>query len=173
MKHLTIAFFMLISIWTTAQETQAVKFFNKYSGQKGYTSVYITKYMFDLFAKISNDTEDKEFHEITSKLNAIKILTLDSALNAKNSIKFNKELLQNLPKSIYKQLMIVKDGKQTVNFLINKKNDKISEFLMIVYGEGDPVLIMLEGDINLKNIAKLSKTMDVNDFKYLEKIDKK
>jgi len=173
MKRITLTFFMFISLLTTAQETPALKFFDKYSGQEGYTSIYITKYMFDFFEKVSNDDEDKEFHEITSKLNAIKILTLDSAINADKSVKFNSELSQNLPKSDYKQMMVVKDGKQTINFIIKEKSNKISEFLMIVYGDGDPVLIILEGDINLKNISKLSKTMDINGFKYLDKIDKK
>ena len=164
---------LLMPILTMAQETPANKFFEKYSGLEGYTSVYITKYMFELFAKISNDDEEKEFDEITSKLTSIKILTIDSALNAKSNRKFDKELSSLLPKSDYKDLMIVKDGKQTVKFLIKEKAGKISEFLMIVYGEGDPVLIFLEGDIDLKKVSKLSKTMNVNGFEYLDNVDKK
>ena len=163
---------LLIPFLTMAQETPANKFFEKYSGQEGYTSVYITKYMFELFAKISNEDDDKEFKDVTSNLNSIKILTIDSALNTKNERKFDKELSSLLPRSTYKDLMIVKDGKQTVKFLINEKNDKISEFLMIVYGDSDPVLIFLEGDIDLKKVSKLSKTMNVNGFEYLDNVDK-
>ena len=164
---------LLIPFLTMAQETPANNFFEKYSGTEGYTSVYITKYMFELFAKITNDEENKEFNEITSNLNSIKILTIDSALNVKNERKFDKELSSLLPKSDYKDLMIVKDGKQTVKFLINEKDGKISEFLMIVYGDGDPVLIFIEGDIDLKKISKLSKTMNVEGFEYLDNVDKK
>jgi hypothetical protein len=164
---------LLIPFLTMAQETPANTFYEKYSGQEGYTSVYITQYMFELFAKINNDEEDKEFKEITSKLNSIKILTIDSALNVKSNRSFDQELLSSLPETIYKDLMVIKDGKQTVRFLINEKKNQISEFLMVVYGDGDPVLIFLEGDIDLKQVSKLSKTMNVDGFEYLENVDKK
>lgn len=162
---------MLFSMMTMAQQTPANRFFDKYSGQEGYTSVYITQYMFDLFAKVANESEDKEFHEITSKLKAIKILTIDSALNAQQENAFEKALISALPPNQYKEMMIVKDGKETVKFLLNEKNGKISEFLMIVYGDSDAVLITLEGDIDLKKISKLSKTMNVDGFEHLEKIE--
>lgn len=173
MRNKLLLAILLIPFLALAQETPANKFFEKYSGQEGYTSVYITKYMFDIFAKISNDEEGKEFKEITSKLNSIKILTIDSALNAQSDRKFDKELSDLLPKTEYKDLMIIKDGKQTVKFLINEQNDIITEFLMIVYGDGDPVLIFLDGDIDLKQISKLSKTMNVEGFEYLENVDEK
>ena len=164
---------LLFPMLTMAQETPANKLFEKHSGQEGYTSIYITKYMFELFKKVANDDDEKDFKDVTSKLTSIKILTIDSAFNAESDRSFNKELLASLPKATYKDLMVIKDGKQTVRFLINEKNNKISEFLMVVYGDGDPVLIFLEGDIDLKQVSKLSKTMNVKGFEYLKDVDKK
>lgn len=173
MKNILLLAILFFSILTKAQETTANKFFDKYSGKEGYTSIYITQYMFELFAKVADDQEDKEFKEITSKLTAIKILTIDSALNVSNNRSFDSEISSLLPKNDYKELMIIKEGKQTVKFLINEKNNKISEFLMIVYGEGDPVLIFLEGDIDLKQVAKLSKTMNIEGMEYIDNVDSK
>lgn len=154
-----------------AQNSKLNDFFEKYSGQEGYTSVYITKYMFELFAKISDEQEDKEFKELTSNLNSIKILTADSLMEVRNGGKFQKELMQILPKTNYKELMIIKEGKQDIRFLIREEKNKISELVMIVTGQGEPVLIFLEGDINLKNISKLSKSMKIKGFEHLEKVD--
>ncbi len=174
MKKIILSVIMLVSLLTMAQETPANKFFESHSGKEGYSSVYITKYMFELFSKVSNNEEDKEFKEVTSKLKSIKILTVDSLTNINNQKTFEKELSSILRNSEYKEMMVIKDGAQTVKFIINEKNDKISEFLMMIYGgDKEPVLIFLEGDINLKKISKLSKTMNVDGFQYLDNIDKK
>ena len=173
MKKIVIMLIVLLSpVWLLAQNSQLSNFFDKYSGQEGYTSVYITKYMFELFAKISDEQEDKEFKELTSNLNSIKILTADSLMEARNGGKFQKELLQILPKTNYKDLMIIKEGRQDIRFLIREEKSKITELVMIVTGEDDPVLIFLEGDINLKNISKMSKSMKIKGFEHLEKVDK-
>ncbi|MBN2668548.1 MAG: DUF4252 domain-containing protein [Bacteroidales bacterium] len=161
----------LFIIQITSAQTPASILFEKHSGQEGFTSIYITHYMFDLFAKIANDEEDKEFHDITSKLKSIKILTVDSAFEGSHSNQFLKEI-DALIKGQYNEMMIIKDGKETVKFLVYERNDKISEFLMYVYGESEPVLIFIEGEINLKDLSKLSKTMDVKGFEHLEDIDK-
>ena len=173
MKKIIIILLVVLSpIWLFAQNSKLNDFFDKYSGQEGYTSVYITKYMFELFAKISDEKEDKEFKELTSKLNAIKILTADSTMEVRNGGKFQKELLQILPKSNYKDLMIIKEGKQDIRFLIREEKSKISELVMIITGQGEAVLIFLEGDIDLKNVSKLSKSMKIKGFEHLEKVDK-
>ena len=111
------------------------------------------------------------FKELTSNLNSIKILTADSLKEARNGGKFRKELLQILPKTNYKDLMIIKDGGQDIRFIIREEKSKISELVMIVTGGGEPVLMFLEGDIDLKNISKLSKSMKIKGFEHLEKVD--
>jgi CRISPR/Cas system-associated protein endoribonuclease Cas2 len=171
----TIAFIILIAlpVFANAQESQLNSFFEKYSGKDGYTSVYITKYMFELFTKIDAEKKDKDLDEVLTKLKSIKILTIDSVTNLKTNLKFGKELLTVLPKNIYKELMIVKDGRQTITFMIREDGSKISEFVMTVDGLASPVLIYLEGDINLKHISKLSKSMKIDGFEHLEKIDEK
>lgn len=173
MKKILIILVLMSPAVLFAQNSQLNTFFDKYSGQEGYTSVYITKYMFDLFAKITDEQEDKEFHELTSKLNSIKILTADSAKEVNTGKKFEKELLKILPKTNYKDLMIVKDGKQNIRFLIREEKSKIAELVMIVTGQGDAVLMFLEGDIDLKSISKLSKSMKITGFEHLDKIDEK
>lgn len=163
----------MIPIMAFSQKSQLNAFFDKYSGQEGYTSVHITKYMFQLFAEISNDEEDKEFKEVTSKLDAIKILTVSNdASNAKKKA-FKNALLGQLPQSVYKDLMIIKEGKKEITFKIREENKKISELVMFVDEIDESVLIYLDGDINLKQVSKLSKSMKIDGFEHLDKVDKK
>lgn len=173
MKRILFSSILILSlpILTLAQSSQVEQIFDKYSGQEGYTSVHITKYMFDMFARIADDEEDKEFKEVTSNLTAIKILTLDSITNLNRKKSFYQELSESISEPNYKDLMIVKDGDEEIKFLIKEANDKISELVMIVGGNNDGVLISLMGDINLKQISKLSKSMDIKGFEHLDKVE--
>ncbi|MFN8257622.1 MAG: DUF4252 domain-containing protein [Bacteroidales bacterium] len=169
-KLIIIALFWLFPVLLSAQKTPLNTFFDKYSGQEGYTSIYITKYLFQMFAKISNEKEDKEFKEVTSKLNAIKILSIDSAVNLVKKVDFATELKKILPSPEYADLMVIKEGKKTINFMIKEKNDKISELVMTVSGPGEQVLIFLEGDIDLASMSKLSRTMNIDGFEHLKDV---
>ncbi len=172
MKKIVIALLLSIPIWVGAQ-SPLNDFYDKYSGKDGYTSVYITKYMFDIFAKISNEADEDDVIKTLSKLDAIKILTVDSATHVHDNFSFSKELKRMLPRDMYKELMIVKDGDETITFMIREAGNKISEFVMTVEGSSSPVLIFLEGKIDLDDISKLSKSMDINGMEYLEKVKDK
>ena len=50
MKKLAIILLAILPMLGMAQESQLNALFNKYSGQDGYTSVYITSYMFGMFS---------------------------------------------------------------------------------------------------------------------------
>lgn len=171
MKKVNLIVLFMLPFFAFAQNSQLNAFFDKYSGQEGYTSVYITKYMFQLFEKVSDEKEDKEFKDVTSKLDAIKILAVDSAASESAKRTFKNELLQQLPKALYKDLMVIKDGKKEITFKIREENNKISELLMLVVGPNESALIFLEGNIDLKKISKLSKTMKIDGFEHLEKVD--
>lgn len=161
-----------IPLILSAQTSPVEGIFDKYSGKDGYTSVYITKYMFELFAKIANEKEDKEFKEITSKLNGIKILTIDSIMNLKRGHDFYKEIVSSLPIKDYKDLMIIKEGSGEIKFMIREDASKISELIMVM-GGSEAVLIVLQGDIDLKQVSKLSKSMDIKGLEHLDKVDNK
>jgi len=168
-----IIFIIAVTIFTMqgmAQESQLNKIFDKYSGQEGYTSIHITSYMFELFAKIAED-DAAEFDNITKGLDAIKILTSDG--NEEQRKQFYEDLNKALPASVYKDFMVINDGGQEIIFKVRDEGDKITEFVMIVKDPKEPVLLFLQGDIDLAQVAKMSKSMDIKGFEHLEKVDDK
>ncbi len=172
MKKLICSLIVIsLSMGVMAQKSPVEQLFDKYSGQEGYTSVHFTSYMFEIFAKIANEEEDKEFKEASSKLESIKILTIDSALNANRKESFYKEISALITAPEYKDLMIVKDGAEEIKFMIKENGETISELVMIISGGGEGVLMSLIGDIELKEISKLSKSMDIKGMEHLEKVE--
>ena len=68
----------------------------------------------------SDDPDYNEFKKATSGINSIKILTQDGG----NSQSFGKELLNMLPRSEYKEMMVVKDQEEEVLFLASEEGGK-------------------------------------------------
>jgi len=150
--------------------------FDKYAGKEGFTTVYISRYMFSMFANLDN-VDDKELGEVKDvfgKLTGIKILAVDDPEALGKGVNFYDEIMKDLPREKYEELMVVKDSESDVVFLAREDHGVIVELLMIVGGEGDDnVLIAITGEINLSTIAKLAETMDIEGMDELENLEKK
>lgn len=167
----TIAVLLMLALATvagSAQSNPVDRLFEKYAGQEGFTSVYISSHMFSLFAGM--DKGDKEFDDIFGKLTGIRILTTDERIHG---INFYDELAGELPLDHYEELMVIHEKDQNVKFLINEKDGVISELLMISGGIDDNALISIRGRIDLKTISGLSQSMKIKGLENLEKVEEK
>ncbi|MGC9373716.1 MAG: DUF4252 domain-containing protein [Bacteroidales bacterium] len=170
MKKIILNLVLLFSPFLLiAQNSPVDELFEKYSGKEGFTSVYITSYMFSMFADM--ETEDPEFDELVKNLTGIKILATDETYSG--NANFYTEIINKLPLSKYKELMVIKEKDQDVKFLIHEKDGKIIELLLIAGGKNENALISIQGNIDLKNISKLSKSMQIEGLEHLEEIEEK
>lgn len=120
----------------------------------------------------ASEKESKdEFNKALKGLESIRILSPDSILNARG-LNFYKEITKSLPIAQYEELMSVKEKDQVFKMLIRKKGNSITEFLMIGGGKSN-LLISITGNIDLKSISKLSKSMDIEGMENIDKLDKK
>jgi hypothetical protein len=159
---------MIFALSAFGQKSAADKVFDKYSGKDGYTTVYISSYMFNLMSSIESDDPDfDEFKKATSGISSIKILTQDGG----NSESFGEELIAMLPRSEYKEMMVVKDEEEEVLFLAREEGGKITEFLLIVSGGGEDALIAIQGDIDMESISKIASSLDMPGLENLEEMD--
>ena len=158
---------------TMMAQSPADAIFDKYSGQEGFTSVYITPHMFSLFADIETEEDVSGFMDLVKNLKSIKILSLEDDSTGKGpKVNLYSEVMKDFPENTYEELMVVKKSDQDVTFYIHKEGKKISELLMVIGGKNDNALISIQGDIDLKNISKLSKSMNIDGMENLEEIDK-
>lgn len=156
---------MIFALAAFSQQTAVDRVFEKYSGKEGYTTVYISSFMFNLLNSLEVDDPDyNEFKKATSGINSIKILTQEGS----GSASFAKELLNMLPRSEYKEMMVVKDDEEEVLFLARENGGRITEFLLIVSGGGEDALIAIQGDIDLESISSIASGLDMPGLKNLE-----
>jgi hypothetical protein len=151
------------------------KLYDKYSGVEGYTSVYISKYMFDMFRNNETNTgqQGDDMEQLISKLNCIKILVTDDDPSTKAPVNLYQEIMKVLPASPYKEVMVVKEKDQDIKFYAKEEKNKVVELLLVLGGKDESVLISIQGDIDMKNISKLAKSMNIEGMENLEKIDEK
>jgi hypothetical protein len=166
-KILTIC--LMFIPWIAFSQSPVDKLFDKYSGKEGFTTVYITQYMFGMFKNLN--TSDKEFDDLVKNLKSIRILSVEDKKAIPANTNFFKEVMKELPMDQYKELMVVKEKDQELKFLIRENQGKISE-LLLVSGGKDNTLICIQGNIDMKSLAKLSKDLNINGMKPLEKMDK-
>ena len=162
---------------TISAEAQSImdKLYDKYSGTEGYTSVYISKYMFDMFREDeSTPKSDEDVGEIISKLDCIKILVTDDDPATPAPVNLYQEIMKVIPSSPYKEVMMVKEKDQDIKFFAKEdKNKKVIELLLVIGGKEESVLISIQGDIDMKNISKLAKGMNIEGMENLGKIEEK
>jgi hypothetical protein len=171
MKKLILSITLIcLTVFLKAQSSAVDDMFNKYSEKPGFTVVSISSKMLGLFA--NNESDKKDADDIISKLKSIKILSVEDSLLNKN-LNFYTELSKKLDLSAYEELMVVKNGPDITKFLIKQSGNTISELLVIIGGPAGNSLISIKGDLNLKNISNLSKSLDMQELKSLDKIEKK
>jgi hypothetical protein len=160
---------LLLPLILKAQSSDPVDdLFNKYSGKEGFTSVYISTKMFSMFE--NKDSDDEDLNNLMKKLKSIRILTVsDSLLNPE--INFYTELSRRTNFKSFESLMDVNEGEEVTKFLIKERDNKISELLVITGGQHGNTVISIRGDLDLKDISGLSRTMGIEQLKELENID--
>ncbi|HER09291.1 MAG TPA: DUF4252 domain-containing protein [Bacteroides sp.] len=169
MRRIIISGVLILCTLTAFSQQSAVdRVFDQYSGKEGYTTVYISSYMFNMLSNLeSDDPEFNEFKKATAGINSIKILTQEQGSTA-----FGKELIHMLPREEYKEMMVVKEQEEEVLFLAREEGGRIIEFLLIVSGDGEDVLIAIQGDIDLESISKLASGLDMPGLENLEDLEK-
>ena len=171
MKRIIVFFVSAIIAINIQSQSPADEVFDKYSGVEGFTTVYISKYMFDLFKDLDNENVNDEMQEAISRLNSIKILATDDDPGTKTNINLYEEVMKNLPEEEYKELMVIKEKNEKVEFLIREKGNKIIELLLLVDSPDESVMISIQGDIDMKNISKITKSLNIEGMEKLEEME--
>lgn len=169
MKYSLIALLMSISTILSAQNNAIEKYFSTYEDHEDFTSVYISEYMFSLFANVEvEDKEDEEILKVLSGLKKLQVLTTE-----KDGMKYFEQAIKKIDTKDYELLMKVREESSKVQFYIKKQGETIRELFLVVGNDSDFILLSIEGDIKLSQISNLAKYIDVEGLEHLEGIEGK
>jgi hypothetical protein len=170
MKKLIVVIALMATLNGAFAQDAISKFFTKYQNDESFSQVTVSSKMFSLFTDMDAETaEDKEVLDAISKLKGLRILAKEDARNARD---LYKEAFTLIPVKEYEELMTVRDKDKDMKFMIKEKGGKISELLMVVGGTTEFMVLSLFGEIDLKQVSRLGKKMNVSGLENLQKLDK-
>jgi hypothetical protein len=171
MKHIIASIAFMLIVQAANSQDAISQFFSKYQNDESFSHVTVSSKMFGLFTKMEADSpDDKEVLDAISKLKGLRILTKSDSLNSR---KLYKEAFSLIPTKDYEELMSFRDKDKDIKFLIKESGGKISELLMVMGGSKEFMVLSLFGEIDLKQVSRIGKKMDVKGLENLEKMDKK
>lgn len=171
--------FLTIVFITTTMVSFAQGYFDKFEDEKDVTAVVVTKNMFKLLAEIDIDSKDPEvrnYMEMVNNLDNIKIFITENkevAARMKSSVESYLASAKGLS-----ELMRVKDDGNNIKFYSRpgKSENFVSELLMFlegnVEGKNSTIIMSITGNVDLKQISKLTKDLKVPGSEQLKNIDK-
>lgn len=161
---------VMLAVSVFAQGDAISKFFNKYAADESFTQVTVSGKMFSLFTSMEAETaEDREILDAISKLKGLRILAKDDTGEARA---LYKEAFSLIPTADYEELMSVRDDNKDMKFMIRENGNKISELLMVMGGPNEFMVLSLFGDIDLKQISRIGRKMNVSGLDKLENMNK-
>jgi hypothetical protein len=171
MKNLMyIAAFMLATMTATAQN------FNKVGNLPKVSETYVTGDMFKMISGI--DSDDPEFNELMKSVGNLTELRVYTTENKSSAVKMKAFANEFVSSNNMPLLMSVKEDGQKFTFHMRKgsSDQKIKNLVMFIEGfendMADSVFLVISGDIDLNQIAKITSKMDVPGQKQIEKATK-
>ena len=169
-KLMAVAVVLMMSAGVRAQDAIS-KFFSKYQNDESFSQVTISSKMFNLFTNMEvEDKDDQEVMNAISKLKGLRILTKE---DTRDSRTLYKEAMGMIPMKEYEELMTVRDKDKDMKFFIKEAGGKISELVMVMGGNEEFMVMSLFGEIDLKQVSKIGKKMNVDGLENLQNVKEK
>lgn len=154
--------------------------FDKFEENSEVTSLIVTKNMFKLMSKIdlsSNDPDAKEYLQLVENLDNIKIFTTGNAQVA-SEMKKSVEGYLTSGNNLAELMRINEDG-QVIRFYVQegKSENFVKELFMFLEDANSPdskaVVVSITGNIDLRQVSKLTADLNVPGSENLKDIKKK
>lgn len=187
MKNIILVPVLIAFFSTTVIKGQSI--FERYANADDVSLVSISPKMFKMLGQISiggDDPEAQEYLEMVSSINNFKVLISG---NDEVSAEISRYALKEFSSYDLEELMTVKDADTDVTFYVKsgKSDDRVEKLIMYVKGvnpqiiENSPlngrsietILMIIEGDIDLNKISKLTDKMNLPGGKQLKKAQRK
>lgn len=170
MKKLTLVFIMIVSATMVMAQGKIVsKYFEQFADNDQFVKVSVSAKMFSLFTELeAGSPEEEEFLKAVSKLKGMKMVVGDSVPDSR---KYYNQAIKDVEGAGFEELMSVIDAEENVMFSIKESGGKIEELMMVAGGNEKFVVLSLYGEIDLKNISKIARSMSIDGLSDLEKLD--
>lgn len=156
---------MINMLW--AQSNSFKAFYEKYQDNEDFTSISISPKMFEMLAQIDIESEDEELVEVLQNLEGLKVIARES--NEGRSL-FNEAIKLSEGDGFEELINIRSQDGEYISIFSKDSGNIVKELLVVVLDGSDFAFIDLWGEINLKTIGKISKSIDAPGLEHLKDV---
>lgn len=157
MKRIIILAVLLLSA-TIASAQEGKNIYNRYSGGKGVSAVYISPSMFKIIGKLPDlemETADGNSMNLAPLISSFQGFYMLDISNPTTVSAINQDVASMISKGRYELMMEVKDEGETLQ-IYTSGNEKIIECFIFIASDGESVqFICIDGEMNRSEIEKL------------------
>ena len=157
MKRIIILAILLLSA-TIASAQEGKNIYNRYSGGKGVSAVYISPSMFKIIGKLPDlemETADGNSMNLAPLISSFQGFYMLDISNPTTVSAINQDVASMISKGRYELMMEVKDEGETLQ-IYTSGNEKIIECFIFIASDGESVqFICIDGEMNRSEIEKL------------------
>lgn len=138
-----------------AQVEPIKAFYNKYKNYENATQLKLQGWLIRLAAK---HTDEEGAEQLLKKITHLRLLSIEDGNPV--SLEESRDLIKQLKKESYEELLNVRDGTERVDILIREKKDVITEILLLVSDKDEFLLLSLEGRLKFSDLNDLDIEVD-------------
>ena len=157
MRRIIILAILLLSA-TIASAQEGKNIYNRYSGDKGVSAVYISPSMFKIIGKLPDlemETADGNSMNLAPLISSFQGFYMLDISNSTTASAINKDVASMISKGRYELMMEVKDEGNTLQ-IYTSGNEKIIESFVFTASDGDSIqFICIDGEMSRSDIEKL------------------
>lgn len=160
-------FFVLIFLTTLTNAAQAQRCINRFI-DKFYEKEDVSTIELGgtLLSMASNMGDDDDAAKILASVYRLQVMIMEEKNYVTNSDL--NQLKRDVQNNGFDELMMVRSGKERVNFFIKEKKGTITNVLVVISSEDGFVLLHIKGKLKFEDLRKLD--FDVNGSDTLKKI---
>lgn len=149
---------LMIVISAASMQAQSVeKLIEKYSTNKNFEYVSISKGLFNLSQWLGGSHIDNDTKEVLGRIKSMKILTLNTATSNQTKSNFQHELTRLLKGGKYEQMMETRNRSDQSTVYGYTDNKGVSHLLIIVKNDTEMSLIVMKGNLTHEDLEKIAK----------------
>lgn len=157
MKRIIILAVLLLSA-TIASAQEGKNIYNRYSGSKGVSAVYISPSMFKIIGKLPDleiKTADCNSMDLAPLISTFQGFYMLDISNATTIAAINQDVASMISKGRYELMMEVKDEGETLQ-IYTYGNEKIIQSFVFIASEGNSLqFICIDGEMMRSDIERL------------------
>jgi hypothetical protein len=166
---LTLLAWITLAAPLFAQEDAIARHFGSWLQDDRYTSVYVSARMFQAMADREDKTMDENLRQMIRSLRGMRVVQQQGA-DGSAAYRSAGEKLQS---ARFEELMTLKEkGEQVRFFTQGGSGQKVGELVMLVSGPKRFLMLSMVGDIDLGQVSRLSKSLNVQGADLLERVKK-